>query len=54
MAKKPKANQDRKTARPKRAKLSAQESLQRLQDFTQRKEQFVAAVRKGTDRGVSA
>jgi hypothetical protein len=40
--------------RPGRAKLTAEESLKRLQEFTKRKEQFVAAVRKGKDRGVSA
>jgi hypothetical protein len=37
-----------------RAKLTAEESLKRLQEFAQRKEQFVASVRKGKDRGVSA
>ena len=40
--------------RAERAKLTAEESLKRLQDFAKRKEQFVAAVRKGKDRGVSA
>ena len=44
----------KKAARPERTKLSAKESLKRLQDFSKRKEQFVAAVRKGKDRGVSA
>ena len=37
-----------------RAKLTAEESLKRLGEFAKRKEHFVAAVRKGKDRGVSA
>lgn len=37
-----------------RAKLTAEESLKRMQEFAKRKEQFVASVRKGKDRGVSA
>jgi hypothetical protein len=37
-----------------RAKLTAEESLKRLREFPKRKDQFVAAVRKGKDRGVSA
>jgi len=37
-----------------RAKLTAEESLKRLQEFGKRKEQFVAAVRKGKDRSASA
>jgi hypothetical protein len=40
--------------RPDRATLTAEESLKRLQEFSKRKEHFVAAVRKGKDRGVSA
>ncbi|HKI36347.1 MAG TPA: hypothetical protein VKA46_31105 [Gemmataceae bacterium] len=39
---------------PGRAKLTAEESLKRMQEFARRKEQFVAAVRKGKNRGVSA
>jgi len=39
--------------RPKRVKLSAKESLRRMEEFDKRKESFIAAVRKGTDRGVS-
>ena len=42
------------TERADRTKLTAEESLKRLQEFTKRKEHFVAAVRKGKDRGVSA
>jgi hypothetical protein len=37
-----------------RAKLTAEESLKRLGEFAKRKEHFVAAVRKGKDRGLSA
>jgi hypothetical protein len=40
--------------RAERVKLTAEESLKRLQEFAKRKEQFVAAVRKGKDRSVSA
>jgi hypothetical protein len=40
--------------RKERAKLTPEESLKRLQEFSRRKELFVAAVRKGKDRGVSA
>jgi hypothetical protein len=36
-----------KVERPPRVKLSAKESLKRTADFEKRKEQFVAAVRKG-------
>jgi hypothetical protein len=37
-----------------RVKLTAEESLKRMQEFDKRKEEFVATVRKGTDRSVSA
>ena len=40
--------------RPKRAKLSAKESLRRMQEFSKRKDDFIAIVRKGKDRGLSA
>jgi hypothetical protein len=40
--------------RARRAQLTAEESLKRLQEFAQRKEQFVASVRKGPDRSVPA
>ena len=43
-----------KIKRPKKAKLSAKESLTRMANFDQRKEAFVAAVRKGKNRSVSA
>ncbi len=39
--------------RAERAKLTVEESLKRLQEFARRREHFVAAVRKGKDRGVS-
>ena len=38
--------------RPKRAKLSAAESLKRMEAFPERKEQIVAAVRKSKGRGI--
>ena len=40
--------------RAERTKLMPEESLKRLQEFPKRKEFFVASVRKGKDRGVSA
>jgi len=40
--------------RPQRVKLSPQESLKRMEDFPKRKEQFIASIRKGKNRGVSA
>jgi hypothetical protein len=40
--------------RPKRARLSAEESLKRLEAFPERKEQIVAAVRKSKNRGLSS
>jgi hypothetical protein len=54
MAKKPPRRQASKTSRSQRVKLSAEESLKRVREFGKRKEAFVAAVRKGKDRGVSA
>lgn len=54
MAKKQKQSKDLKAERPERVRLSAEESLKRLQEFPERKELLVAAVRKGKDRGVSA
>jgi len=46
--------QELKTQRPKRAKLPAEESLKRLEAFPERKEQIVAAVRKGKNRNLSS
>ena len=40
--------------RPERVKLTAEESLKRMQAFDKRKEAFVAAVRKGKNRSVPA
>jgi hypothetical protein len=54
MAKKPKDNGELKIERPKRAKLTPEESLKRMQDFSKRKEKFIAAVRKGKNRSVSS
>ncbi len=47
MAKKLKDIQELKIERPKRAKLSEEETLKRMEAFGERKEQFVASVRKG-------
>jgi hypothetical protein len=46
MVKKIKRGAAEKAARPKPAKLSAEESLKRMAAFEQRKEQFIAAIRK--------
>jgi hypothetical protein len=37
------------TEKPERSKPSAQESLQRMEEFEKRKEKFVATARKGKD-----
>jgi hypothetical protein len=44
--------QEVKVQRPKRAKLTAEESLRRMEAFPERKEQIVAAVRKSKGRGL--
>jgi hypothetical protein len=49
MAKKPRRNGDLKIERPKRAKVSAQQALKRMEDFPKRKEAFIAAIRKSKD-----
>jgi len=49
MAKKQKVNNVQKSERSKRVKLSAEESLKRMEEFPKRKEKFVAAVRKDKD-----
>jgi len=54
MARAKKPGKNPLTPRPGRGKLSAAESLKRMQEFAKRKEQFVAIVRKGKDRGLSA
>ena len=38
------------TAKSRRAKLSADESLKRISSFAKRKENFIATLRKGKDR----
>jgi hypothetical protein len=38
----------------RRARISAKESLERLQEFAKQKEEFVAAIRTGKGRGLSA
>jgi len=35
-----------KIERPKRAKLTPEESLKRMRDFEERKDQFIASIRK--------
>jgi hypothetical protein len=40
--------------RPERGKLTAEEILKRMQEFPKRKERFIASVRKGKNRGLSA
>jgi hypothetical protein len=47
MAKKQKDVHGIKIERPKRAELSEQETLKRMEAFGERKERFVASVRKG-------
>jgi hypothetical protein len=46
MARRLKDLKELKIERPARIKLSAKESLKRTKDFDQRKESFIAAVRK--------
>jgi hypothetical protein len=54
MAKPIKSVKVKPSATSKRAKLSAAESRARVQQFDQRKERFIATVRKGKDRSLSA
>ncbi len=54
MTKKLAETEELKIQRPERTKLSAEESLQRMRDFKERKERFVAAVREGENRSVSS
>ena len=46
--------QEVKVQRPKRAKLTAEEALKRMEAFPERKEQIVAAVRKSKSRSLSS
>lgn len=54
MAKTKKQGKRLPPSRTGRSKVTAEESLKRLDEFASRKESFVAAVRKGKDRSVSA
>ena len=54
MAKDKKPGKGAATGRPGRVKLTAQESLKRMREFSKRKGAFVAAVRKGKNRSVPA
>jgi hypothetical protein len=47
MAKRLKEIKEIKIERPARAKLSAEESIKRTQDFDKRRERFIASIRKG-------
>lgn len=47
MAERLKDNRGTKIERPPRATLSAEESLKRTQEFDQRREKFIASIRKG-------
>ena len=54
MAKKPQRKKKQKSGWSERMKISPEESLERMRTFPQRKEAFIAAVRKGKNRSVSA
>lgn len=54
MAKRKRRGENAPPARARRVRLTAEESLKRMEAFPARKERFVAAVRKGKDRGISA
>ena len=45
-------NDELKIERPKRAKLTREESLKRVSEFAKRRERFIAIIRKGKGRGV--
>lgn len=47
MAKRLKDVKEIKIERPQRAKLSAKEVIKRMEEFPNRKEKFLATVRKG-------
>jgi hypothetical protein len=49
MAKPLKDAKELRMTRPARAEVSAQEALKKMKEFSARKEQFVASVRKGTN-----
>jgi hypothetical protein len=54
--KKPKSPGKRLKSKDRRRGLpvSAQEALERMQSFVARKEKFVASIRKGANRNISA
>ena len=52
MAKRLKDVKDLTVTRPARAKVSAKDALKKMKEFAKRKEQFVATVRKGPNRGL--
>jgi hypothetical protein len=54
MAKNRAKTEDAKIVRSERVKLSRQESLKRMREFPKRKGRFIAAIRKGKNRSVSA
>ena len=50
-------NSERKTRevkieRPRNAKLSTEESLKRMKNFTKRKEKFIATIRESKNRSL--
>ena len=47
MAKRLRDLKEIKIERPQRAKLSAEESLKRTEEFDKRREKFIASIRKG-------
>jgi hypothetical protein len=47
VARKRKEVKELKIERPGRARLSAKEPLKRMQEFSKRKEKFIAAIREG-------
>jgi len=49
MARRLKDNKEIKIQRPPRAKLSAGESLKRMEEFDKRQQKVIAAIRKGKD-----
>jgi hypothetical protein len=54
MSKKRERSDELRIERPKRAKLTAKESLKRMQAFSKRKGPFIAAIRKGKNPSVSS
>ena len=47
MAKKVEELRELKVVRPKRIKLTEEETLRRMESFDERKDKFIASVRKG-------